>query len=613
NGVTLSATLADLEILNSVFEQDKVFFRILDLDYAFHSHWMDSTKADLLTALGDLQPLNADSGIQFVSTVYGRVMVGSELTADYWWQNIRQPVAFEAGMNVLLDQGAKVFLEIGPHPILRSYINECMAAKAVTGTGLVSNQRHAETAYTAKRAAYRAWLAGCAIELQKLFPQGGSFMQLPNYPWQRERYWYPLTNEGPNLVNRQRIHPLLGYRLKEAEEIWENQLSIAKLPYLADHIVDGVVIVPAAAYVEMALAASAQWQEQSSYTLENFEIHAPIMLEEGATKVVRLTLNTSDGSFTITSRDRLSDSAWTVNVVGRLTGAVLKDSLEVTKLDTSLKSQASIGAVEHYQLTEAVGLTYLAAFQGVQQVWVKGQAALAELKIPEQIQEGFAEHLLHPALLDAGFQVLVDLFREDIQQGQFAALIPIQIAKLNLFQSAARVHALQIKLKKQSPRSVLADFIFWDEQGRVVAELLNCRFRSVQFARARKTEPELYEFIKIPKPLVTGFELAPAINFRSLIQAAEQALDAQENNLQRQKHFTQIMPLFEVLATAFAWETLQSLFANYSEPVSLQDLQAMHAIVDDQLPLLQRLLSMLEEDGLAEQTAGKWQLADDAD
>ncbi|MFZ1387986.1 MAG: SDR family NAD(P)-dependent oxidoreductase [Thiolinea sp.] len=613
NGVTLSASLADLEVLKAVFEQDKVFFRILDLDYAFHSHWMDSTQADLLTALGDLQPLNADSGIQFVSTVYGRVMAGSELSADYWWQNIRQPVDFEAGMNVLLDQGAKVFLEIGPHPILRSYINECMAAKAVEGTSLASDQRHAETAYTAKRAAYRAWLAGCTIDLQKRFPEGGRFMQLPNYPWQRERYWYPLTNEGPNLVNRQRIHPLLGYRLKEAETTWENQLSTAKLPYLADHIVDGVVIVPAAAYVEMALAASAQWQEQSSYTLENFEIHAPIMLEESATKVVRLTLNTSDGSFTITSRDRLSDSAWTVNVVGRLTGAVLKDALEVAKLDPRLKSQALISASEHYQLTEAVGLTYLAAFQGVQQVWVEDQAALAELRIPEKIEAGFAQHLLHPALLDAGFQVLVDLFRKDIQQGQFAALIPIQIAKLNLFQSAARVHALQIKLKKQSPRSVLADFVLWDEQGGVIAELLNCRFRAVQFARARKTEPELYEFIKIPKPLVTGFEVTPAINFKSLMQATEQALDAQEANLQRQKHFTQIAPLFEVLATAFAWETLQPLFADDSEPVSLQDLQAKHAIVDEQLPLLQRLLSMLEEDGLAEQTAGKWRLADDAD
>ncbi|TXH66924.1 MAG: SDR family NAD(P)-dependent oxidoreductase [Thiothrix sp.] len=613
NAVTLSASLADLEILKLSFEQDKVFFRILDLDYAFHSHWMDSTKADLLAALEGLQPVNKDTGIQFISTVYGRAMAGSELTAEYWWNNIRQPVAFEAGMNLLLDSGVKAFLEIGPHPILRSYIKECMAAKSVEGLSLGSDQRHAEQALTAKKTAYSAWLAGGELDLSLAFPAGGRFIPLPNYPWQRERYWYPLTNEGPNLVNRQRVHPLLGYRLKDADATWENQLDTAKLPYLADHIVDGAVIVPAAAYVEMALAASAQWQELASHTLENFEIHAPIMLEESIIKLVRFSLQMSDGSFTITSRDRLSDNPWTVNVVGRLTGLVLKEVNELKPVDNSLKAQAAITAQEHYQLTEAVGLTYLAAFQGVKQVWVKGQTALADLQIPESLEASFAKHLLHPALLDAGFQVLVDIFREDIQQGQFAALIPIQITKLNLFQASARVRSLQVKLKKQSPRSVLADFVLWDEQGELVAELLNCRFRAVQFARTRQTQPELYEFIKIPKPLVTQADLTPAINIKQLIQAAEQVLEAQEANLQRQKHFTQIAPLFDVLATAFVWEALQPLLASYSEPVSLQTLQADHALVPEQQPLLQRLLNLLEEDCLAEQTPQGWQLAEEAE
>lgn len=614
HAVTLSAKLADLETLKAVFEQDKVFFRILDLDYAFHSHWMDSTKADLLSALEDLQPLNAETGIQFVSTVYGRVMAGSELKADYWWQNIRQPVAFEAGMNLLLDRGVKLFLEIGPHPILRSYMNECMSAKSVEGAVLASDYRQAETASTAKQTAYRAWLAGCEFELANLFPSAGRFIQLPNYPWQRERYWYPLTNEGPNLVNRQRIHPLLGYRLKDAEATWENQLDTAKLPYLADHRVDGAIIVPAAAYVEMALAASAQWQQQQvTHSLENFEIHAPIMLEEGASKVLRLTLQTVDGSFTISSRDRLADTPWTVNVVGRLTGVVLKDPVEIVKRDQNLKRQTAISAEEHYQLTEAVGLSYLAAFQGIKQVWVKDQSALAELGIPAKIEASFAQHLLHPALLDAGFQVLVDIFQQDIQQGQFAALIPIQIAKLNLFESAARITHLQIKLKKQSPRSVLADFVLWDEQDAVVAELINCRFRAVQFARTRKTKPELYEFIKAPKPLVTGLESAPKFELHRLVQAAQQALASQESNLQRQKHFTQMAPLLEVLATAFAWEAMVQLFADSVEPLSIQDLQTSQAIVDGQLPLLQRLLTLLEEDGLAEQEQGYWQLADQAD
>ena len=89
------------------------------------------------------------------------------------------------------------------------------------------------------------------------FPQPGRYVALPNYPWQRERHWYPLTSEGYDLVNRRRVHPLLGYPLHDAEAAWENQLDTATLPWLAGHVVDGAAVFPAAAYVEMALAASA--------------------------------------------------------------------------------------------------------------------------------------------------------------------------------------------------------------------------------------------------------------------------------------------------------------------------------------------------------------------
>ncbi|EDT41988.1 hypothetical protein BamMEX5DRAFT_2256 [Burkholderia ambifaria MEX-5] len=69
---------------------------------------------------------------------------------------------------------------------------------------------------------------------------------LPPYPWQRDRFWLTPTGEGYGLVNRRREHPLLGYRLHEHAFGWENQLDPAKLPMLADHVVDGGVAFPGA-------------------------------------------------------------------------------------------------------------------------------------------------------------------------------------------------------------------------------------------------------------------------------------------------------------------------------------------------------------------------------
>ncbi len=617
--VTLSATLADLELLKAEFEAAGTFYRILDLDYAFHSHWMEPIRTGLLTGLAGLQPQAAGTGVRFISTVYGRDMTGAVLDADYWWQNIRQPVAFEAALNTLIDGGVQVFLEVGPHPILRGYINECLRAKSVEGQALGTGQRKDEKADCLQQAAFRSWLLGCPLEMGRWFPQAGQWLALPNYPWQREHYWYPLTNEGPNLVNRHRSHPLLGYRLKEAEALWENQLDAVKLPYLADHVVDGAVVVPAAAYVEMALAASMQWYKTPSHALENFEIRAPVLLEEGQAKVIHFNLLPMDGSFSISSRDRLSDDAWTVNVVGRLTGVVLKDAADIVVPDVpTLQTGADevLSASEHYQLTEAVGLTYLPAFQGVQQVWVHGLEALAALSVPAVIEAGMVQHLLHPALLDAGFQVLVDVFRADIRQGRCAALIPIQIGKLNFFGGGGQVAHLHLRIRKQSPRSVLADFLLLDAAGKVLAELQACRFRGVQFARSRQSEPATYEFVPFLKPLVQAGAVTPLITpplaIPALVEAAMAYLQAHEASLQRQKHFRQVSPLFEVLATAFAWEAVQTLCAGETQGIRLAGLQSRHGIGAEHLPLLQRLFALLEEDGLAEQEAGRWYLATDA-
>ncbi|MEZ5479930.1 MAG: hypothetical protein R3E95_21345 [Thiolinea sp.] len=78
--------------------------------------------------------------------------------------------------------------------------------------------------------------------------------------------------------------------------------------------------------------------------------------------------------------------------------------------------------------------------------------------------------------------MLVDVFREDLRAGKLAALIPIQVGRLQLLAPQAPVSYVQVKIRKQSPRSVLAHFMLLDAQGHPVAELRDCRFRGVQFA-----------------------------------------------------------------------------------------------------------------------------------
>ncbi|WP_238697109.1 acyltransferase domain-containing protein, partial [Streptomyces sp. E2N166] len=115
-----------------------VFFRELDLDYAFHSRVMDPIRKPLLDALDGLEPVPAR--VPFVSTVTGTPLDGPELDAAYWWRNVREPVRFAEAAAHLATEHAGVLVEIGPHPVLRPYLRHtgarCVPTLHRDGDGL---------------------------------------------------------------------------------------------------------------------------------------------------------------------------------------------------------------------------------------------------------------------------------------------------------------------------------------------------------------------------------------------------------------------------------------------------------------------------------------------
>ena len=98
-----------------------------------------SSKRSCLDCLRDIRPRPAST--PFFSTVTGTALAGSELDAQYWYRNVRQPVLFHDTIARLVDAGHRVFLEIGAHPILRHDIAQCLNEKSSAGTTLCSLRR----------------------------------------------------------------------------------------------------------------------------------------------------------------------------------------------------------------------------------------------------------------------------------------------------------------------------------------------------------------------------------------------------------------------------------------------------------------------------------------
>ncbi|TAM04816.1 MAG: SDR family NAD(P)-dependent oxidoreductase, partial [Paraburkholderia sp.] len=589
--VTLAGSLQALQAIEALLRDNGQFFQILDLDYAFHSRHMDPIEPIVVEQLAMLAPRAGSGG--FVSTVTGAPLVGTALDARYWWRNIREPVRFGDAVAHLIAEGVRLFVEISPHAILRTYLKQTLAAAGVAGVALPTLRRQHDGARVLHDAILAAVAHGANVDLDRFVPRfmGVADLALPTYPWQHERYWLTPSPDGYNLVNRCREHPLLGYRLHEHAFAWENQIDPVKLPMLADHVVDGGAAFPGAGYVEMALAAARTFFGTRDAALANLEIQTPVVFQPQQAKTFRLIVEVRTATFTIETRDRNTDAPWTLNVTGRLleSGNTL-DARAVLPRDTldRLLTLDAREAASLYEGAEAIGLAYGPAFRWVRAVRVAEHDALGDLMPPDACadEKARAAYLLHPALMDSGFHPLFALLGAS---GDRAAYVPVQIGRVD-FLRGDTIERVHVRIDRRSPHSIVASFAFIDAQGAIVARLAACRFCRVDLMARRHGAPSRFVYLLEDKPLPGARDTLALAAPADLLRDALAGLSTIEDDTRRGHHLTEMLPLFDVLASVYALAALDAIGA-FGQP----ELPAPR----EHAPLVARLAEMLVEDGLA--------------
>ncbi|WP_415124207.1 type I polyketide synthase, partial [Paraburkholderia sp.] len=593
--VTLAGSPAGLEAIGASLAANGSFFQLLDLDYAFHSSRMDAIEPIVRAGLADLAPREGTK--RYVSTVTGDTLSGSALDAGYWWRNIREPVRFGEALTHLADSGVRVFIEIAPHSILRHYVKQTLASLKLAGAVVPTLKRHHDSALMLAHSMLAAVAHGARVDLDRFVPvtPRGLDAALPTYPWQRERHWQTPTIEGYNLVNRRVDHPLLGYRLHEHAFAWENQLDPQRMPMLADHVVDGGVAFPGAGYVEMALAAARVFFRTSDVALENLEIRMPVVFQPQHAKLFRFVIDARTASFTIETRERMSDGPWNLNVTGRLleSGSTLgaRSTADESMLARIEASPAMDGDVL-YASTAAIGLSYGPAFRWVRTVQVQGDDALADFEVPQAPggAPDLAGWLLHPALMDSGFHPLFAVLGQaDAAPGEArAAFVPVQIGRVDFLRGDS-VRRVLARVQRRSPHSIVASFEFLDADNAIVARLSVCRFRRVDLTARRHAAPARFAYALEARPLPEDFTGAALPAPAALVERASARLASHEDSAQRTRHLSETLPLLDVLAGLYALNALDAIDA-FAQP-------RLPAPAD--APLLARLAQIVVEDGLA--------------
>ncbi|WP_156802360.1 type I polyketide synthase [Leeia oryzae] len=596
--VTLSGSLESLSRIKTLVEAKGIFFRLLELDYAFHSRQMDPVESELASLLGVLHPETTYQA-QFVSTVTGDVLEGASLDADYWWKNVREPVCFAAAIDTLVAKGCRIFVEIGPHAILQRYISECLTFAEVKGRVIPTLRRYDDGVAKLNEAVLRVQLCEKQPDFHNHFPVPGIPVSLPLYPWQRERHWMPWTSEGLRSIARHRVHPLLGWRLMDAELAWENTLDPILLPWLADHKVGGAIVYPGSAYAEMAMAAAREHKGGSHFIVEPLDIVAPMVFDGQHARTLRFVFNLRDNTFQIKSRQRLSEDEWTLHAAGRLLDATGR--LPAVHITGPAETATTHDRNTHYALATALGLDYGPAFQRLRQVRFEEDRLEADLVSSTQLElNGF---LLHPAVLDVCFQALVNMVGNEAREAQGIALLPVKMGRIELCRQTEVVR-FRALLRRRSTRSALVDFELFDASDALVASITGCRFRAAHLKFQVHQKIANWHVV----PWLTPHPKDGHVTQISIAHSAARAREVfSDLASERQVWFKQILPLSEVLTLSFALEAFHRL--------AKDNPQGWPQVFNSPLatPYVRWLAELLRNEGVLQQEGDEWYLVTDTD
>ena len=470
--VTVSGPIDEIERFLTAAADLQVSARKLDLDYPFHSSLVDPVRAPLLRELSGLRPLPGRR--PFVSSVLGDFAGPDLLDADYWWRNIREPVQFDAGLKSLLNRGHQIFVEIGPKPILSSYVRDSLREAGRRGIVIdtLTESSDADVVRPIERTVSRVLLSGGEIDLNRFFGSPPiAPPPLPLYPWRHSQYAVHATAESTALFSPP-ANRLLGLQPRADSSVWFSTVDPLLFPWIADHKVGDAVVFPATGIVEVMLAAASELYGDAPLEIRDLDIVHPLIFDNQSSYETSVRLARETGLVEFLSRPRGRDTAWLLiarGVVGKSpVAAKLSDPIAPSP-GTVIVSKARV-----YEVASSLGFGYGASFQRVRHVSVfDSTTAVGTL---EPISMGaLGNNVSDITGFDAAFHALFASEDAGVADMPLKRMLPVRFGQIRLFSSGTPIAYAVARTLRHSLASVLVDIELLDEHKQVVLAASNVR------------------------------------------------------------------------------------------------------------------------------------------
>ncbi|AXG72410.1 phthiocerol synthesis polyketide synthase type I PpsC [Kordia sp. SMS9] len=455
--ITISGNSDSLQELHEKYDAMGVFNRLLAVSVPYHSPLMSLVKDQLLDAVKTIK--GTKTNIDLYSTVTGDVIEGDQIDNQYWYNNVREPVVFSKTINTILKDEFTVFVEVGPHPVLKNSILECIKNRKDCHLLQTLHKREGEQINFFENLS-KLYTLGYPIAwnnwIEKL-----PFTTLPTYPWQKEYLWRAsktLSQEQSNGVSglsfREKVSGPLAAYVFELNEYF--------FPFLNDHIVHGKVVFPGAGYMGVAIDMyQHEISQKVPFMLENIKFLQVLVIDEDEIQKLHISMHPENGNYSLQSQNGEENAHWTEMSSGKFAIGNFEGNTSAIDVNAIMnRLDTTINETEVYERLSQSKLDYGPHFRCIKEIQQGKDELVATIKMHEDMIETSTDYFIHPTLLDACFQTTIALVSMDV--------VPVSIKKVHCYAKPTHEIFCHSVLKFADDTCIVADLTICNEAGEVL-------------------------------------------------------------------------------------------------------------------------------------------------
>lgn len=452
--VTVSGASEAIEALSRKMSDLSIFNRKLNTGgIAYHSRYMSEVASSYTTEFARaLDQVNLGlvrrplSLIKWISSVDPSIDTACvEITEKYWISNLQSPVRFSEAVTLMLDRATSqsvAFIEIGPHPALKSPVTQILQGLDIQLPYLASLKRHEDGHECLLRLAGQLFCLNAPVDLIRVNSvdrlgsnshatvHGCTAIDLPPYNYDYGPIRYHESRTSKEFRGRAIIpHELLGSKLPGSTGLrpqWRNILRLKDVPWIKDHQLVPQIVFPAAGLLSIVVESAQRFYEEKAdalpvagYSLRNVSIPRALLVPEDDDGIEIMTsLDLAENAtakahtwmkFSISSVARSSDN-WTEHCTGEVKVELSSNDNECL-ISTDMDPRI-ISSNTWYERFTQIGLGYGSSFQKLSEIRADPTRNLAVGKVnmkkeSKSSNEITARYPIHPTALDAAFQLAI--------------------------------------------------------------------------------------------------------------------------------------------------------------------------------------------------------------